>query len=63
MMKMMLGGNYFILVFFQYFIYLFLEMREGERKGEKHQCKRDRLIGCLSHAPDRASGLQPRRVP
>ena len=35
----------------------------GEREGEKHQCVRDTLIGCLLHAPTgdlaRNSGMCP----
>ena len=52
-------------------LFIFRERgREGERQGEKHQCMRERFIGCLSHScnpgmcPDREShwqlfGLQP----
>ena len=25
--------------------------REGEREAEKHQCKRETSVGCLSYAP------------
>ena len=37
--------------------------REGEREGEKHQSVRETLIGCLLHAPNWGSGLQPRHMP
>ena len=35
-------------------LYLFIfgeRGREGDKKGEKHQCERETLIGCLSHVP------------
>ena len=38
------------------------EGREGERKGEKHRCVRETLIGCLSHAPSWGPGPQSRYV-
>ena len=45
-------------------LFLFREMgRVGAREGEKHQCVRDTLAGCLSHAPNQGPGLQPRHVP
>ena len=38
--------------------------REGEKEGEKHQCKRETLTGCPSYTPQ-MGGLnpQPRHVP
>ena len=52
----------FLLLFF--YLFTFRERRrEREREGEKHQCVRDTLIGCLSHAPKWGPGLQPRLVP
>ena len=36
-----------------------MERKKG-RKGEKYQCVRDTLTGCLSHPP--APGQQPRHV-
>ena len=41
--------------FFKKRLYLFLE--RGEREGEKHQCARGTLIGCLSHVPSWGTGL------
>ena len=44
---------------FKKIFYLFTsreKRREGEREGEKHQCVRDVLIGCLSHAPEWGPG-------
>ena len=44
--------------------YLFLERGEGrERKRGKHWCMRDRLTGCLLHAPNWGPDPQPRHVP
>ena len=37
--------------------------KEGEREGEKHQCVRDTVTGCFSHAPNWGPGPQPRHVP
>ena len=34
---------------------------EGEGEGEKHQCVRDTLIGCLLHALNWGPGPQPRQ--
>ena len=45
-----------------YFLF-FRERRGREKKGEKHQCARGKLIGCLSHAPYWGPGPQPRHVP
>ena len=46
------------------FVYLFLESREGrKKKRERNISVQDKLIGCLSHAPNRGPGLQPRHVP
>ena len=51
-------------LFFLDSIYLFLETgREEEREEEKHQCGRETLVGCLSHAPNWGPGPQPRHVP
>ena len=36
---------------------------EGGRAGEKHQCTRERSIGCLSCASYWGPGRQPRHVP
>ena len=43
--------------FFKDFIYLFLEGKEGRKRG------RETLISCLSHAPNWGPGPQPRHVP
>ena len=32
-------------------------------EGEKHQCERETLIGCLLYAPDKVSNQQLRHVP
>ena len=54
-----------IVVFFSFFkelkkkdfIYVFLESGEGwEKEGEKHQCVRETLVGCLSNAPSWGPG-------
>ena len=40
-------------LFKKYFIYLFLGRgREGKREGDKYQCARDTLIGCLLPTPN-----------
>ena len=45
----------FILLFFKYFIYLFLERgKEGEREGEEHQCV---VTSCVPHTGDLACNL------
>ena len=56
---------YFFSVFLKIlFIFSFRERgREGEREGDSHRCVRDRLIGCLSHAPSCGPGPQHRHVP
>ena len=42
------------------YLFIFREKRRGvERKGEKHRCEKDTLIGCLSHA----AIWGPRHVP
>ena len=54
----------FIHLFLRVYLFIFREMgREGERKGEKHQCVRKILIGCLLHAPNPGCGPKPRHVP
>ena len=48
------GKSSLQLSFFFLKIYLFTfreRGREGEREGEKQQCARDTLMGCLLHAP------------
>ena len=48
------------------YIYLFIFRARGgeaEREGEKHQCARDTLIGCLLNVPNWGLGLQPRHGP
>ena len=48
----------------RFYLFNFRERgREEEREGEKHWCVRDTLITCLSHAPSRGPGPQPRHVP
>ena len=38
--------------FFNIYLFIFGERgREGEREGEKYQCERETLTGCLFHAP------------
>ena len=52
--------------FFKDFIFiLFFRERgkEGQGEGEEHQCARETSFGCLSHAPNRGPGPQPRHVP
>ena len=40
------------LFFLKIYLFTFRERgREGEREGEKQQCARDTLMGCLLHAP------------
>ena len=65
-----LKSTTFMFLFFLYFwmhfwrLFVFRERgREREREGEKHQCVRDTLIGCLLHAPNQGPVLQPRHVP
>ena len=50
------------LFFLRFYLFIFRERREGER-GAEHGCVRERLIGCLSHAPKWGPGPQPRHVP
>ena len=52
-------------IFFKDFIYLLLERGEGrgEREEQKHQCVRDTLICCLSHAPKWGPYPQPGMCP
>ena len=40
-------------IFFKrFYLFIFRERgREREREGEKHRCKRETSIGCLSYAP------------
>ena len=50
--------------FLKKFYFFILERgREGEKEGEKHQCTRETLIGCLSYAPSQGPGPQSRHVP
>ena len=44
--------------FFKDLIYLFLETREGRKKGRE-----TKMCGCLLHSPYCGPGLQPRHVP
>ena len=47
-----------------FFLSFFRERgKEGERKGEKHGCTRDTLIGCLSYTPNWEPGPQARHMP
>ena len=57
--------TYELYYFFKDLIYLILERGEGRGKKErdKHQCVRDTLTSCLSHAPNWGPGPQPRHVP
>ena len=44
-------------------VFIFRERgRDGEREGEKHQRVKEALMGCLSHALNRAPGQRPRHV-
>ena len=36
---------------------------KGEREKEEHQCVRETVIGCPSHAPIQGPGPQPRHMP
>ena len=40
-----------------FFFFFFKREGKGERKGKKHQCERETLIGCLSHVPQPATEL------
>ena len=43
---------FFTSLFKRFYLFIFNERRmEGEREGEKHRCKKETSIGCLSHAP------------
>ena len=45
-------------------LFIFRERgRDGERAGEKHQCEREKSVGCLLHAPNQGPGPQPRPQP
>ena len=39
------------------FFFFFKREGKGGRKGKKHQCERETLIGCLSHVPQPATEL------
>ena len=50
----------YLFIYYYYYFLSFLEDmpvdfrergKEGEKKGEKHQCEREISIGCLLHAP------------
>ena len=59
-----LFSNCIFYLFIRFYLFAFRESsREGESEGEKHECVRDTVIGCLSHAPYWGSGPQPRHVP
>ena len=48
-----------------FYFYLFIfrgRGRKGERRGKKHPCAREIVIGCLSHAHNQGPGPQPRPV-
>ena len=52
--------------FFRFYLFIFREMgREGNRKGEKHQCVRDTFspVASGTQTPKRGPDLQPRHVP
>ena len=38
--------------FKRFYLFIFQREGKGEREGEKYQCARETLIGCLSHAPN-----------
>ena len=48
----------------RFYLYIFRESgREGEKKGGKHQWRRDTWISCFSYIPDWGPGPQSRHVP
>ena len=55
-------GHYFSFSFFFLRLYLFT-FRERRREGEKHQCVRDTLIGCLSGTPTGDLACNPGMCP
>ena len=54
--------NVWLSILFLDCIYLFLEREEEGEKGEKHQCERETLIGCLLLAHNWGPGPQLRHV-
>ena len=56
--------HFYLRIFKRFYLFIFREWgREGERKGEKHQCVRGTSIGCLQYITNWGRGPQPRHVP
>ena len=62
-----LGLSFFLFYFSllkKFYVFISQDKRrEGERKGEIHQCAREMSIGCLLYTPYWRPGPQPRHVP
>ena len=57
-------SSFFLSSLKRFYVFIFRERgREGEREGEKHQCVRETLINCPSHAPNWEPVPEPRHVP